>query len=235
LGDLYKKIPDTTGCIENINSGKSCNSWCCKNQSPQVLYCEFLSAWNFILKNWEFEDILTIIERSLKNYLNDSPTKGCIFRNYDTKLCNIHKKRCFNCRIYAITPDSEFNDRLARLRELYKDNEKVFFREQCDLVKTVNDEKVEDEDTDKWWEELCKIEKIIGVKKELITDNPEGTYRTYHDHILIYLLPEYLLENLSHVRKFGNEEEKENITITFMNMLSSAIQGFKNGKKDKNS
>ena len=35
LCNLYAKIPDTEGCMENLDT---CGGWCCKLQSPQVLY-----------------------------------------------------------------------------------------------------------------------------------------------------------------------------------------------------
>jgi len=236
LGNLYKEIPETIGCLENIDKEiKPCKARCCENQNPQLLYCEFLNAWNFILKNWILEDVLKLIERSIRNYLNDLPIKGCVCWNEETKLCNIHKKRPLSCYLYGITPDQEFNNRLMRLREIYKDDQRAIFMKQCKMVRTKDGEEITEEDTDGWWDKLCDIEHSIGIDRKLITDEPDGTYRTYHDHILIYLLPEYLLENLSHVRKFGDDEEKETVVVTFINILSNVMRDSKNGETDKDS
>jgi len=219
LANLYNKIPDTEGCMENLNS---CSAWCCRLQCPQVLYCEFLRALDFILKNWEEEDFMKLFEKSLKHYLSKELIKGCIFWDKETKLCKIHRKRPFNCFVYGITPKEEFDERLKKIREKYKD-EIAKFRDQCDLVKTKNGHEVTTEDTDKWWDELVDIEKYIGIDKKQINDESGGTYRTYHDHLLIFYLPDYLLENLSEVRQFGEVIEKQNVIETILNLVKSNL------------
>jgi len=42
LRKLYKTLPETKGCIDNI---KTCKGWCCRFQSPSMLYIEFLYIW----------------------------------------------------------------------------------------------------------------------------------------------------------------------------------------------
>ena len=101
LVNLYRKIPDTEGCMERLDF---CGGWCCKFQSPQVLYCEFLRALDYILKNWEEEEFIELLEKSLKHYLSQELIKGCVLWDSKTKMCKIHKYRPFNCFVYGITP-----------------------------------------------------------------------------------------------------------------------------------
>jgi len=230
LSSLYQKIPDTKGCVENINE---CRSWCCQCQNPNLVYCEFLRTWNHILKTWDGEQIIGLIKKALHNYLSDLPIKGCIFRNKETYLCDIHKYRPLNCFLYGITPKEEFDERLEKIKEIYKGQIGAFFREQCTLVETVNGKKVTRQDTDRWWKELKEIETSIGIDKKHIVDQFGGTYLTFHDHLLIYLLPEYLFNNLVSVRQYGNVAEKHKVIETFIRVLSPAFEGSKNGGKEK--
>jgi len=219
LCNLYAKIPDTEGCMENLDT---CGGWCCKLQSPQVLYCEFLRALDYMLKNWDEEEFIKLFKKSLKHYLSKQLIKGCILWDRKTKMCKIHKQRCFNCHIYGITPKKEFNERLEKIREKYKE-EVVKFRDQCDVVKTSNGYQVTTENTDQWWNELVEIEKSIGIDRKQINDNPGGTYRTYHDHLLIFYLPDYLLENLSEVRQFGEGIEKQKVIETILDLVKNNL------------
>ena len=86
LEKLYSKIPDTKGCLENINKEKGCGGWCCFHQSPQLLYVEFLYAWDEIFNNWDLEEIADVIELAMINYVLGFTTKGCIFFDKSTKL-----------------------------------------------------------------------------------------------------------------------------------------------------
>lgn len=227
LDAFYKAMPDTVGCMDSISKPAGhggCGAWCCKIQNPQLLYCEFLYAFDFILKNWTQKELLVVVEEAVRNYLKDTPTKGCVFFNNKTKMCKIHTKRCFNCHLYGIIPEEEFKPRLERLRKEYADTNAIF-KEQCKLVKAENGEKFTMKTTDKWWEKLSNIEHQFGIKLSMITDKPGGTYRTYHDHLLIYLLPDYTLENLSEVRKHGTQDDKEKVIMTLMDILTKALEG----------
>jgi hypothetical protein len=70
---------------------------------------------------------------------------------------------------------------------------------------------------------LVNIETYIGIDKKQINDKPGGTYRTYHDHLLIFYLPDYLLENLSEVRQFGEVIEKQKVIETILNLVKNNL------------
>lgn len=226
LLSVYSQMPQTVGCLENINKSKEeggCGGWCCRQQSCQVLYCEFINTWRYILKFWSINDTVDVIERSVRNYLSQDVAKGCVFFDREKKLCKIYKTRSFNCRIYSIIPVEEFNARMKRLITEYKDRFDVVLRDQCNLVKTKDGKDVTAEDTDKWWRELNKVEALL-VPKDLINDKAEGSYRTYHDHILLQLFHPNTLMDLTQVRLHGTQQEKENAINTLIKSVWNKVE-----------
>jgi len=191
------------------------------------LYSEFLNTWKYILNNWEMDEVIKVIERAVRSYLSGKVlNKGCIFFDKEKKLCSIHSTRPYNCRVYGVVPDEEFNKSLARVREDFKDDLSfVLIREQCDLVETTNHEEVTTKKTDKWWARLNKIEEEMGVPKENINDDLEGSYRTFHDHLLLYIANDKLLMDLTDVRLHGEPYEKEIVANTVVNILKKAFGG----------
>lgn len=211
LNQLYSKIPETEGCIKNLNLPKeeSCNGWCCCFQNPQLLYVEFLNTWNYVLNNWSLDEIAGLIESAINNYLTDIVSKSCIFWDRETKLCKQHETRPYNCRIYSITPEEEFKPRYERLKVLHQGKFGAVIRDQCDLVSTKDGSEVTTQMTDDWWNELVEVEKFIGIKPNEINDDMGGTYRTYHDHLLLHICPDSVLERLQDLRLYGTPLEKK--------------------------
>ncbi len=222
LHNLYHKIPDTKGCMENINiKGGGCNGWCCLIQTPQLLYSEFLLIWDFVSRNWIDSEVCDLFEKCMLNAVNPIPSKGCVFFDEKSSMCNIHKVRPYNCRIYGITPDEEFEPRYLRLKEEYKTILGAIVKPQCLLVSTIDNKKIAKEDIDKWWGKLVKIEKSIGIPKDMITDEMGGSYRTPHDHVLLYNMPENVLNALFGIKKYKDEFEKKK-------MIKELIQVIRN-------
>lgn len=219
LHSIYNSMPDTVGCMEHTQKKNGCGGWCCKVQSPQLLYSEFLNIWRYVLNKWDSEEIYDIIERSLKNYVMGDVTKGCVFMDPKTNLCLIHKKRAYNCRIYGITPEEEFKPRYKRLKEIYKDNPAIIIKDQCNLIKTSNGEEVTIEDTDRWWNRLVKIEKKLGIPSKNINDKSGGSYRAPHDHVLLYMLPDNVLRQLQKIRLSNDVEEKNFAIKNYMSVV----------------
>jgi len=208
---LYADIPETKGCMDSINKPKEeggCEGWCCRFQNPSVLFVEFINSWNYVLKNWEIDRIVNLVERSMLNYVSDNYTKTCVFWDEETKLCEQHESRPLNCRIYAITPEEEFKPRYERLKVLTKYDLTAIVRDQCNLVSTKDGSKVTTNDTNRWWLELKDIERSTGIPEEKIHDGDGGSYRTYHDHIMLYLVPKDMLHHLSVARVQGTRSEQ---------------------------
>jgi len=228
LVQLYKKIPETKGCLENINKEGGCKGWCCSLQSPQVLKIEFVNSWNYVLNNFAIEEMEKLVFDAINTYLLNWTTKGCIFFDKESKLCKQHSTRGLSCRTYGIIPAKEFKLNYERLKKLYHNKIGAVIKDQCDLISTINGSKVTIKDTDSWWNSLVKIEKEFGVSKNRINDDLGGSYRTYHDHLLIHLYGEDVLENLSIIRTNGTDEEKMQATISlvnhFLKQVSDALE-----------
>ncbi len=209
-------MPETYGCLESISKEDGCGSWCCEKQFPSVWYVEFLNSWNYIVNNWNDVQIKELIERSLRNYLYPKPERGCVFWNKDTKMCNQHEHRSYNCMIYGIEPEENFNERLVKLKVLYPHT-----KNQCNLVKTVDEIKVDSKKIEYWWNLLKNTELSIGVSQDLMHDNYGGSYRSYHDHILLHLFDDSHMEMLSNVREYGDPIQKETCIRNMINVLSN--------------
>lgn len=230
LQSLYAKIPETKGCMENI---ETCRAWCCKVQNPQVLYVEFLNTWETMMRTWELDDILTVVEDSVMCYISRETTKGCVFFDKEKYLCKQHKTRCFNCRIYGITPKEEFEPRYLAMKELLKKYPNAIFHNQCNLVSTKDGSPIEVGQTDIWWKKLTGIENFIGIERNRINDGKTGTYRTYHDHILLNLLPDDILSMLTKLKTSEvRPEDRYECIKSFMkclrDMIASALEVYKN-------
>jgi len=219
---VYSKIPKTTGCLDNINKENGCAAWCCRFQTPQVLYCEFLNTWRYVLRFWDTNDVLSVVEKSLQNYLTSSVTKGCVFFDREKRTCGQHLTRPYNCRTYGIVPPEEFNPKIHALRQHYKNDPLVVLRDQCSLVKIEDGEPITTKDTGRWWGMLSKIEAEF-VPEDSINDGPDGSYRTYHDHILLHVFHPQTLMDLTQVRLNGDSKDKEEAIQFLMKELKQHI------------
>ena len=216
---IYSNIPQTKGCMENL---ENCGAWCCRIQTPQFLYSEFLNIWSYISVHFSDAQICDLIERCMLNAVNTCPSKQCVFFDGDAKLCSIHKVRGYNCRIYAITPVEEFNKRYEKIKEEYSHIPFAVVRPQCELVSTCNLVEVTSEDIDNWWKKLVEIEHYLGIKKKFINDDQGGSYRSPHDHILLYLMPTNILNAVAGIRLYDDETKK----IIAVKEIVASIRGF---------
>ena len=220
---IYDQMPETFGCLDNISKETGgCESWCCAEQFPSVWYVEFLYSWNYVVHNWNDQKILSLIEKSLRNYLFPKPERSCVFWDKDSKMCSQHNYRGYNCRIYGIEPEEDFNKRLVKLKVIYPN-----IKNQCNLVSTTNGEKVEEKDIKFWWDHLKNTEASIGVLYKDMHDGHGGSYRSYHDHILLHLFDDATMEFLSNTRTDGDPMQKE----TAIRRMLLGLQNFLNRKE----
>ena len=227
LDYAYSKIPSTKGCMEHINKPESeggCGAICCQVQNPSVLYIEFINTWNYVKENWNNDEIGNLIKFSLKNYLSENFVKGCVFFDKSSRMCSQHLSRPFSCRTYGIVPDEEFRPRYERLKIINPD-----VMDQCKLVDTEDGSIVTKKNTDDWWEKAIQAEKKIGIKEEFITDKPHGSYRTYHDHILIHIFGEEHLNKLSLIRVHFSDDEKNKIIDQMLSAYYELTESMKDG------
>lgn len=191
---LYDDMPQTLGC-ENCEKHNSIKDWCCLFQNPGMYYVEFLNVYQDIQHNWSKQKRKDLFLRAVKNFLSNSLSKGCIF--YD-EGCLVYERRPFACKMYGIIPKGNWDKRWKRLEE--RQGDKFEARPQCELVSP--DKPVSVENEDKWFSHIANCEKRIGVPLDIISlhDLAGGSYRTFHDHLLVMIFDPKLLEMLSTYR-----------------------------------
>lgn len=211
---IYDEMPKTTGCEECSKIyGEKNKDWCCKSISPSMHYVEFLYVWQDVQK-WSKKKKLEVIIRCIRNYLSNRLDKGCVFYK---EGCTIYNLRPTVCRHYGITCPSVFEERYNRLKE--RQGDKCVVKPQCNKV-SIKDENYKSEfilpeDENQWFKQVIECENRIGVSPEAISmhDLPGGSYRTFHDHILIELFEPSFLEMLTKYRFSHPSEEDIDKTI----------------------
>jgi len=226
VNEVYSDIPETTGCMKYIGLPKEdggCGGKCCLHQNPSVLYIEFMNTWKYVMSEFSLDDISDLIERSLRSYLSDSPTKGCVLFDKEKMICTQHETRPYNCRMYSQIPEEEFKPRYEALKVLQEKDLRTVVMDQCNLTETVGVAPTK-EQSDAWWERMRKIENDRGVPDAEITDDQYGTYRTYHDHIVLHVFPDWALEQITKMKMHGSFEEKNLAVLNTMAWLKSSMQ-----------
>jgi len=195
LGILYEEMPETQGC-ENCREANGMDAYCCRSYSPSMYYVEFLKIWEEVEK-WKKDKRADVVIRSIRNHLITDLDKGCVF--WQDK-CLVYANRPFSCRMYGVVPQESWESRLSSLRTRYGEDYK--FQAQCDLVSTKSGELITKDQEDKWFKHVISCESRIGVAPAVIKshDDPQGSYRTFHDHILLELFDEGFLTQLSKFR-----------------------------------
>lgn len=213
LRNVYADIPETVGCMENIAKEGGCGAWCCEHQSPSLFYSEFMYAWNQVEK-WPKQKLAELMLRCVRTYIYNSPTKGCVFWERESKLCQIHNNRPFNCRTYGQVPEEEFKPRYERLKVLYANDPNAVVKDQCNLVKS--EKPITKQNIDDWFRELKFIEgRDVGINPALLNDRDGGSYRQFHDHIILKNSNDVFLLKLSQLRRSGSDEQKEKFMEEF--------------------
>jgi Fe-S-cluster containining protein len=196
LGILYDEMPETQGCerCQEVNGDDAI--WCCRTLNPSMYYIEFLKIWEKV-EDWGKEKRLELILRSIKNHLTTGLAKGCVF--WDDE-CLVYEDRPFACRMYAVIPQESWDARLESLKKRYGEDYEP--KPQCDLVSVKNGELITKDQERKWFLHTARCETRIGVPPQIVKahDNPQGSYRTFHDHILLELFDEGFLTKLSELR-----------------------------------
>ncbi len=199
---LHEEMPKTTGCdrCKEVNGDNV--DWCCKTTNPSMYYVEFLNSWQAVQDEWSKDDKLDLVVRAIRNYLSESLEKGCIFYHGG---CTTYDKRPFACRMYGVIPKQTWDERRVIFKGRYGEDFEP--RAQCDMVTA--DKEISREMEDNWFLFIRRAEERIGVPEAVINghDEPHGSYRTFHDHMLVELFPPEFLNYLTKLRLSSPSEE----------------------------
>lgn len=208
LNVLYNSMPATNGCEKCVEVNGDDAFWCCRTIAPSMYYVEFLQVLKTIGDNWSNDKKTEVILRAVKNYLDNSLSKGCVF--YDNK-CTIYTCRPFNCRRYGVIPKESWDKRWETLKKRQGDSFEA--RPQCTLVSS--EIEITPEMEEKWFLHTRKSEERIGIAPEIINrhDLGGGSYRTFHDHLLLEFFGEDLLSVLTQAKMTNSTEEEIDLLV----------------------
>ena len=220
LSDIYASLPDTVGCMVSIEDREnSCGAWCCEEQSPSVWFCEFLNTLTSFMLRMNPKDFAQLIELCLKKYLLIDKSGGCVFWDSDTKLCSQHKTRPINCYFYGVTPQEEFTPRYERLKVI---NNKT--KPQCNRISLQDGSSYMPAGViDDSFSSVKEIEKEMGVPPHFLNDEQRGSYRSYSEHILLWMLGEDQMCDLSAIRASSSVLDKKKLIKTICENLSTSL------------
>lgn len=207
LNVLYNGMPATSGCetCKDVNGDNA--FWCCKTQNPSLYYVEFLQVLKKI-GEWKNDKKVDLILRAVKNYLDNGLSKGCVF--FDGE-CTIYSDRPFACRMYGVISEENWNKRWETLKKRQGDSFEA--QPQCSLVSS--EEEITPEMEGKWFLHARKSEERIGIASDAIDrhDLAGGSYRTFHDHLLLEFFGEDLLSVLTHAKMTDSTKEEVDLLI----------------------
>lgn len=208
LNVLYNGMPATSGCEKCAEINGDNVDWCCRNHTPSMYYVEFLQVLKTIGDNWPNDEKKEVILRAVKNYLDNSLSKGCVF--YDN-ACTIYPDRPFSCRLYGVISKENWDKRWETLKKRQGDSFEA--KPQCTLVSS--EEEITPEMEAKWFMHIRKSEERIGIAAEIIDrhDLGGGSYRTFHDHLLLEFFGEDLLSVLTQARMTNSTKEEIDLLI----------------------
>jgi len=219
---LYNSLPETRGC-ENCEetNGKDNLHYCCKENTPSMYYAEFLRVWKKVQNTWSKKRKLDLFIRAITNYLSTELQKGCIFYN---KGCTCYEDRPLTCRNYGVISQESWDKRVSSIKK--REGEDFYIKPQCNLVSTIDGKAVTEKQEEKWFERTTDAEKALGIKKQYIDlhDIPGGSYRMFHDHLLLEVLEVPAMNKLTEIKMTKpSKEDIESFAVTLGDMMKDKM------------
>lgn len=182
---------------------------CCNVAMPQINYSEFVQIATTVWQQKSHEEILNVICKSIEYFFRyeyekwgmDALVKPCMFLDKEKARCTIYEDRPLNCRIYGLWPKEMYEERVDKFAKAYEQyglkKEDIPLNKQCPLVKRVNAEKaLTKEVIEGLFEKLNELDKKVGDFSEAQVRQKEN-YRTFHDWLLLKILGEDWLSQLT--------------------------------------
>jgi len=201
LQSIYHDTVDlSTTCNHNCS--------CCNVAMPQINYSEFVQIATNVWKNKSPEKIIDVICTSLEFFFRyeyskwgkDSLIKPCMFID-DKGMCSIYEDRPLNCRLYGLWPEEDYEARVQKFAKAYEKyglkREDLPLNRQCPLVNRVDDTKeLTSEVISGLFTQLDDLDEKTGHFSKAQIRQREN-YRTFHDWLLLKILGEDWLSQLT--------------------------------------
>lgn len=218
---LYDSMPPTSGCESCEQKNKEDAYWCCRTMSPSMYYVEFLKIWEGV-QRWPNAQKAMVMVRAIENYLSSEKQKGCVFW---LQKCSVYSDRPLQCRQYGIISEESWNSRVQAILE--REGPDYQIRPQCDLVKIDDNVSVTRDLEDRWFRFTKEAELRLGVSNKVVArhDDAGGSYRTFHDHIMLEMFSPEILDLLTKVRlsRPTNENIKATAETIYQQLVSSGV------------
>lgn len=116
-----------------------------------------------------------------------------------------------NCRMYGVIPKENWDKRWESLKERQGENFEA--KPQCQLVSS--EEEITAAMEDKWFLHTRKAEQRIGIPDEVIDlhDGGGGSYRTFHDHLLLEIFGDRIMGVLTEARLTNSTAEEIELLV----------------------
>jgi Fe-S-cluster containining protein len=215
--------------------GHTCT--CCKVAMPQLNYSEFVQIVTTIWKEKSHADILDIICKSLEYFFRydyakwekDALVKPCMLLDKN-EMCTIYEDRPLSCRMYGLWPEDMYNERVDKFANAYKEKyglerDELPLSKQCPLVKRKDDSNpLTREVIESLYKRLDNLDKTTGDFTSAQVRQKEN-YRTFHDWLLLKILGE---EWLSQLTSFILAADKEIMEDQIKALKEVIRENFKN-------
>ena len=198
------------------NCAHSCT--CCRVAMPQMNYSEFVQIATKVWQEKKNVEILDIICKSLEYFFRydyakwgkDALVKPCMLLN-EEGLCTVYEDRPLSCRMYGLWPEDMYNERVDKFAAAYKqkyglEREELPLATQCPLVKRQDeDSSLDREVIEGLYKQLDDLDKTTGNFSNAQIRQREN-YRTFHDWLLLKILGEEWLSQLTTFILAANRE-----------------------------
>jgi len=207
---------------------------CCNVACPSMNHSEYVQIATTLWQSKSHEDILNIICKSVEYFFRyeytkwgmDALIKPCMFLGAD-KRCEIYEDRPLSCRIYGLWPDDVYNNRVDKFAKAYEKygikREELPLHKQCQMVKRVNPEvELTEEVINGLFKQLDDLDSKIGSFSDLQIRQKEN-YRTFHDWLLLNILGEQKLSDLTAVVLGHERSVMESTLVTFKEVFRESF------------
>jgi Fe-S-cluster containining protein len=198
---------------------------------PQINYSEFVQIATRVWKEKSHAEILDIICTSLEYFFRydygkwgqDALVKPCMLLNEDG-MCTVYEDRPLSCRMYGIWPEDMYNERVDKFAESYKEKyglkrEELPLAKQCPLVtRKSEDSPLTREVIEGLYKQLDELDKTTGDFSDVQVRQKEN-YRTFHDWLLLKILGEDWLSQLTAFILAADRETMEDQIVALKDVI----------------
>jgi Fe-S-cluster containining protein len=201
---------------------------------PQMNYSEFVQLatdlWNDSSNDKKTDIICKSIEYFFRNEYEkwgmDSLIKPCQFVD-PVGRCTVYKNRPLSCRAYGLWPQEEYEKRVDKFEEAYKEHgltrDDLPLAKQCKMIRRADGStELTMKELDGLFAKLDSLDKSIGEFSSLQIKSKEN-YRTFHDWLLLKVFGEDWLTMLTTFMMSASKEQMEDQVVQLRLVIEETL------------